>query len=43
MRDPKDIFIVLLLLTACVLGYLYYDSQQHELGVNAPGFNLQVR
>ena len=41
MSDSRNLLIVILLIAAGVLGYLYYDSRQHSLNIDAPGFKLE--
>jgi hypothetical protein len=41
--DAKTIIIALLLVAVAVLGYLYYDSQQSGLTIDAPGFKLEAK
>ena len=41
--DAKTIIIVLLLVAVAVLGYLYYDSRQGGLTIDAPGFKLETK
>jgi hypothetical protein len=43
VRDPRNILIALLVIAVGVLGYLYYDSQQHRISVNLPGFKLDAK
>ena len=41
--DAKTIIILLLLVAVGVLGYLYYDSRQGGLTIDAPGFKLEAK
>jgi hypothetical protein len=43
VRDPRNIIIAVLAVAVAVLGYLYYDSQQHRISVNLPGFKLDAK
>jgi hypothetical protein len=43
MRDPRNIVIAVLAAAVLVLGYLYYDSLQHRVTVNLPGFKLDAK
>ena len=43
MRDPRNIIIAILAVTVFVLGYLYYDSRQHSISVNLPGFKFDAK
>jgi len=43
VRDPRNIVIAILAIAVAVLGYLYYDSQQHRISVNLPGFKLDAK
>lgn len=43
MSDPKNLVILLLVAAVAVLGYLYYDSQQTAVRIDAPGFKLEAR
>jgi len=43
VRDPRNIVIALLAVAVAVLGYLYYDSRQHRISVNLPGFKLDAK
>jgi hypothetical protein len=43
VRDPRNIVIAILALAVIVLGYLYYDSQQHRISVDLPGFKLDAK
>lgn len=43
MSDPKNLVILLLLVAAGVLGYLYYDSQRATVLIDTPGFKLEAR
>jgi hypothetical protein len=43
VRDPRNILIAVLAIAVAVLGYLYYDSQQHRISVNLPGFKLDAK
>jgi hypothetical protein len=43
MRDPRNILIAVLSLAVLVLGYLYYDSQQHRVTIDLPGFKLDAK
>jgi len=43
VRDPRNILIAVLAVAVAVLGYLYYDSQQHRISVNLPGFKLDAK
>lgn len=43
MSDPKNVIILLLAAAVGVLGYLYYDSQQSAVRIDAPGFKLEAR
>jgi hypothetical protein len=43
VRDPRNIIIAVLAAAVAVLGYLYYDSQQHRISVNLPGFKLDAK
>lgn len=41
--DAKTVIILLLLVAVGVLGYLYYDSRQSGLTIDAPGFKLEAK
>ena len=43
MGDSRNILILLLVVAVAVLGYLYYDSQQTVVRIEAPGFELEAR
>jgi hypothetical protein len=43
MQDIKTVLIVVLLIATGVLGYLYYDSSQHGLAIEAPSFGLKAK
>jgi hypothetical protein len=43
VRDPRNILIAVLVIAVAVLGYLYYESQQHRISVNLPGFKLDAK
>jgi hypothetical protein len=43
VRDPRNVLIVILAVAVAVLGYLYYDSRQHSISVNLPGFKLDAK
>jgi len=43
MPDIRNILIVVLLIAAATLGYLYYDVKQHGLEVQTPGFGLKAK
>ena len=43
MNNSKNALILLLLVAVAVLGYLYYDSQQSTVRIDAPGFKLEAR
>lgn len=40
--DAKSLAIVVLLIAVAGLGYLYYDSQQSSVRINAPGVDIQA-
>lgn len=41
--DAKTVVIALLLVGLIVLGYLYYDSQQHGVSVNLPNLKIEAK
>ncbi len=41
--DLKTILIVALVVAVAVLGYLYYESQQSVVRIDAPGFKLEAK
>lgn len=43
MSNPKNVLILLLAIGVAVLGYLYYESQQSAVVIDAPGFKLEAR
>lgn len=43
VRDPRNIVIAILAVAVAVLGYLYYDSRQHRISVDLPGFKLDAK
>jgi hypothetical protein len=43
VHDPRNILIAVLAVAVIVLGYLYYDSLQHRVSVNLPGFKLDAK
>ena len=40
--DAKSVAILVLLIAVAGLGYLYYDSQQSSVSINAPGVDIQA-
>jgi hypothetical protein len=43
MQDPRNMLIAILAVAVAVLGYLYYDSRQHRVTVDLPGFRLDAK
>ena len=43
MSDPKTLMIAVLVVAIAVLGYMYYESQQSGLTIDAPGFKLEAK
>ncbi len=41
--DVRTLVILLLVAAVGVLGYLYYDSQQSGLRIQAPGVDIQAK
>lgn len=41
MQDSRNILLIVLAVAVCVLGYLYYDSQNRGIRIEAPGFKLE--
>jgi uncharacterized protein HemY len=41
--DLKTLLIVALVVAVAVLGYLYYESQQNVVRIDAPGFKLEAK
>ena len=39
----KTVVIALLLLGLIVLGYLYYDSQQHGVSIDLPNVKIEAK
>ncbi len=43
MNNSKNVVILVLVAAVAVLGYLYYESQQSAVIIDAPGFKLEAR
>ncbi|MEI9901148.1 MAG: hypothetical protein WDN31_14530 [Hyphomicrobium sp.] len=41
--DAKTVVIVLLAIAVAVLGYLYYDSQQHGFVIDTPNVKIKAQ
>lgn len=41
--DSKSLLIIVLLVVAAGLGYLYYDSQRTGISIKAPGVNIDAK
>lgn len=41
--DAKTIIIVLLAVAVAVLGYLYYESQQHGFLIDTPNVKIKAQ
>jgi hypothetical protein len=41
--DAKTLLILVLIVAAGVLGYLYYDSQRHGLVIDTPGVKIEAK
>ena len=41
--DVRTLVILLLVAAVGVLGYLYYDSQQGGVSIQAPGVHIEAR
>jgi hypothetical protein len=43
IMDAKTLLILVLIVAAGVLGYLYYDSQKHGLVIDTPGVKIEAK
>jgi hypothetical protein len=43
MQDYRNVLIALLPIATATLAYLYYDSRQHGLDIQAPSFGLKAK
>ena len=41
--DAKSLIILVLLGAVAVLGYLYYESSQSGISINAPGVKIEAK
>jgi hypothetical protein len=41
MLDSRNVILIALAVAVCVLGYLYYDSQNRGIRIEAPGSKLE--
>ncbi len=41
--DIKTLLIVVLVVAVGVLGYLYYDAQQHGVSVDLPNLKIEAK
>lgn len=43
MNNSKNVLILVLVAAVAILGYLYYESRQSAVVIDAPGFKLEAR
>jgi hypothetical protein len=41
--DAKTLLILVLIVAAGLLGYLYYNSQRHGLVIDTPGVKIEAK